>query len=607
MKSLRSLSFSFVSVVLCTSIFFCEPSSGHSKTTADFTLKDFDSVVKTVDRSYIDKNIDKNRAYKDAAIFALFALPHALYLYPESYFKDREKYEEPDDIFPGKTFKLSSEDKFIVFDPDYKEVEKIRDRKLKEEANKPKLSGEEVIKLVEREKVRKAVLSAKWEQTNFSKKDFDRVLAFIEKSLQNYSTPPLKDPFGTEETKDKEPFSIKDIYLAAANGYLSSLDPHSQVFLKAVWEESMAKIEDGSFEGIGAILSGGGNKEVVVENPLEGRPAVNAGVRAGDVILAVDGKSVKGMILDKVVERIKGKKGSTVSLTIRRKGVSGTLNIDVVRDTIEIKNIASKLIEGHNQIGYIKLTGFVKSDPSVDKEFVLHFKELEKQAQAKGTKLKALVLDLRNNPGGYLDLAIDLADMFITNGLIVSVKSPNRSPEDSNAKNRDLTDLPVAVLINAKSASASEIVASALKHHGRGLILGERSFGKATVQKLQELPGNGAYYIKLTQSRYYAPSGNTIQVVGVKPDVEVSAEEDGSFPFHYREENMWNHLPELPSAAEEKSHFDVKKLETWVKANGKAEKFIQEHKNDPIKPDYQLIRSIDFVEALINTGAGKRK
>ncbi|PJZ68047.1 S41 family peptidase, partial [Leptospira perolatii] len=568
MKSLRPFSIPFISVLLCASIFFCEPSSGNSKTTADFTLKDFDSVVKTVDRNYIDKNIDRNRAYKDAAIFALISLPHALYIYPESYFKDREKYEEADDIFPGKNFKLSTDDKFVLFDPDYKEVEKIRDKKLKEEANRPKLTGQEVLKLVEREKVRKTVLSAKWEQTGFSKKDFDRILVYIEKNLQNYSTPPLKDPFAEEDPKDREPFSIKDVYLAAANGYLSSLDPHSQVFLKAAWEESMSKIQDGSFEGIGAILSGGGNKEVIVENPLEGRPAVNAGVRAGDVILAVDGKSVKGMILDKVVEKIKGKKGSKVSLTIRRKGVSGTLNIDVVRDTIEIKNISSKLIDGHEHIGYIKLTGFVKSenDPPVEREFVQQFRELEKQSQAKGTKLKALVLDLRNNPGGYLDLAIDLADMFITNGLIVSVKSPNRSPEDSNARDKDLTDLPVAILINAKSASASEIVASALKHHGRGLILGERSFGKATVQKLMPLPGNDAYFIKLTQSRYYAPSGNTIQVVGVQPDVDISGEEDGSFPFHYREENMWNHLPEVPTAAEEKSHFDVKRLSTWVKS-----------------------------------------
>ncbi|MBE8432302.1 peptidase S41, partial [Leptospira interrogans serovar Pomona] len=173
------------------------------------------------------------------------------------------------------------------------------------------------------------------------------------------------------------------------------------------------------------------------------------------------------------------------------------------------------------------------------------------------------------------DLAIDIADMFIEKGLIVSTKSPNRSPEDAYAKNKDITNLPLAVLINAKSASASEIVASAIKHHGRGLVLGERTFGKATVHKL--MPLGSDYLIKLTQARYYSPSGNTIQVVGVKPDIEISSEEDGSFPFRFREENMWNHLAELPPAAEEKSSFDVKSLETWVQKNGKASEFIAAH------------------------------
>lgn len=595
-----------LSTLLTIFILYCEPTSGKSPVKADFTLKDFDNVVGTVSRYYIDKNIDKNRAYREAAIYALLSLPHSIYLYPESYFKEREKYEEKDEIFPGKTFKISTDDSFVLFDPDYTEVEKIRDRKLKEDANKSKVSDDEVKKIVEREKVRKNVLSSKWEQTGFSKKDFDRILAYIETNLDKYKDSPLKDPFGESEEKSKEPFTMNDVMLAAANGYLSSLDPHSNVFLRSAWEESMAKIQDGSFEGIGAILSGGGNREVVVENPLEGRPAVNAGIRSGDVILAVDGKSIKGILLDKVVEKIKGKKGSKVALTIQRKGVPGTLNIEVVRDTIEIKNLSSKLIEGHEHIGYIKLTGFVKSEdgPSVDRELIDKYKELEKEAQGKGTKLKAVILDLRSNAGGYLDLAIDIADMFIEKGLIVSTKSPNRSPEDAYAKNKDITNLPLAVLINAKSASASEIVASAIKHHGRGLILGERTFGKATVQKLMPL-GND-YLIKLTQARYYSPSGNTIQVVGVKPDIDISSEEDGSFPFRFREENMWNHLSELPAAAEERSSFDVKKLEAWVQKNGKAADFIASHKNDPIKPDYQLIRSLDYIEALINNSPKKK-
>ncbi len=363
----------------------------------------------------------------------------------------------------------------------------------------------------------------------------------------------------------------------------------------------MAKITDSSFEGIGAILSGGGERDVVVENPLEDRPAVKAGLRSGDVIVSVDGKSTKGVLLDKVVKHIKGKKGTTVSLLIRRKGVASPFEIKVVRDKIEIKNVTSRLLKDNEHIGYIKLSGFVKSPTeSSDDQIKEHFRELEAEAQKKGIKMKALVLDLRNNAGGYLDLAVDISDMFIKEGVIVSTKSPHKGTEESYARKPDLTDLPMAVLINAKSASASEIVASAIKDHGRGLLLGERTFGKATVQKLMDIPGNPDYILKLTQSRYYAPSGRTIQVVGVDPDIAISAEEDGGFPFQYREENMWNHLPKIASEAKGKEYFNIKKLEKWVKANGKAEKSLEQMKNGPIKPDYQLIRSVDYINALIN-------
>ena len=451
--------------------------------------------------------------------------------------------------------------------------------------------------------MKKSILASRWEQIKFSKKDFDRVITFITENLSKYKTQPFKDAFESidEDEEAKEEFGVKDVYLAAANGYLNSLDPHSNVFLREAWEKSMKQIEDSSFEGIGAILSGGGNREVVVENPLEDKPAVKAGVRAGDVIIAVDDKKTKGVMLDKVVKRIKGKKGTSVKLTIKRKGAPKPFDISVTRANIEIKNVSKRLIKDHEQIGYIKLSGFVKSNTeSSDTEIRNAFRELEQEAAQKKIKLKALVLDLRNNAGGYLDLAIDISDMFISKGLIVSTKSPNRDADESYAKMKDLTDLPLAILINAKSASASEIVASAIKHHGRGLLLGERTFGKATVQKLMDLQGNSDYVLKITQSRYYSPSGKTIQVVGVEPDIQVSGEEDGSFPFQYREENMWHHLPKIPSEGKHKDYFNVEKLKDWVSKNGSGEKFLKEHKNDPIKPDYQLIRSIDYVEAMIN-------
>ncbi|MCB1177426.1 MAG: S41 family peptidase [Leptospiraceae bacterium] len=587
--------------LLLVSTLNCEPKQKKKKPT-NFTARDFENVIAKVHKDYIDKNIDEKRAYTDAAVYAMKSLPHSLFLYPESYFNERDQYEEKDDIWPGKTFKIEASDSFIIFDPDYKKVEEMIKAKTKKDTNK-KLSDEEIKQLTEREQTKKNIIAARWEEANFTKKDFDRIMSYLQENLSKYKKPPIKNLYGeeAEEEEPEEEFQMKDVWVSATNGYLNSLDPHSSIFLKEIWEESMAKITDSSFEGIGAILSGGGNRDVIVENPLEDRPAVKAGLRSGDVIVAVDGKGTKGLLLDKVVKRIKGKRGTTVTLLIKRKGVAAPFEIKIVRDRIEIKNVTSRLLKDNEHIGYIKLSGFVKSPTeSSDDAIKEHFKDLQKKAKKKGIKLKALVLDLRNNAGGYLDLAVDISDMFIKEGVIVSTKSPHKGTEESYARKPDLTDLPMAVLINAKSASASEIVASAIKDHGRGILLGERTFGKATVQKLMDIPGNPDYILKLTQSRYYAPSGRTIQVVGVEPDIKISAEEDGSFPFQYREENMWNHLPKIPSEAKPKDNFNMKKLEKWVEKNGKAVETLEKQKNGPIKPDYQLVRSIDYINALIN-------
>lgn len=561
-----------------------------------------------MDKYYIDKNVNKNRAFTDAAVFSVLTLPHPLYIYPESYFNEREKYEDKEDIFPGKSFKISPSDKFVLFDPDYTIVEKMQKEKIKKNENK-KLSDEELKKLIEKEKLKKSVISAKWEEINFSKKEFDKVISYLRDNLDSYKTPVLKGlveldgELPEEEEEEKKDFTMEQVFLAAANGYLNSLDPHSNVFLKEIWEESMAKINDGSFEGIGAILSGGGTREVIVENPLEGSPAVKAGIRSGDTILAVDGKLIKSLSLDKVVKKIKGKKGTKVVLTMKRKGLTGSVDIEVIRDKITIKNVTYHLLKENPQVGYIKLTGFVKAqgEEPVDNQIVKGLRALEEEAKNNNKELKALVLDLRNNSGGYLDLAIDIADMFIEKGLIVSTKVPNRSPDEAYARMKDITNLPLVVLINAKSASASEIVASAIQHHGRGILMGERTFGKATVQKLMDLPGNSDYVLKITNSRYYSPSGKTIQVVGVSPDIEVSEEPEGTFPFRYREEDMWNHLPKIPYDGVVKSKFNIEAIREYAKKHGKSDSFLKSHANDAIKPDYMLIRSLDYIDGMLNT------
>ena len=598
-RALLSLS---IVISLLSGVLSCEPEAKKPPKNTTFTYQDFENVVGIVDKFYIDRNnINKNRAFTDAAVFAISSLPNVLFLYPESYFEERANYEDSKEILEGTTSKISPSDRFVIFTPKQEALNKSLNSKTGEFK---KLSDMELRKVIEKEKLRKSVLAKKWEETNFTKKDFDRVMAHIEANLASYSVPRLN--VRAEETEEEggvKAYSMESAFVAAANGYLNSLDPHSNVFMKEQWEESMAKINDGSFEGIGAILSGGDRKEVIVESPLEGSPAVKAGVRSGDVITHVDAVATYGISLAGVVKRIKGKKGTTVKLTIKRKGYTGPIEIAVVRDKITIKNVTYYLSKENPQIGVIKLTGFVKSpgEEGVDSQIAKGLRALEEEAKNNGKELKALVLDLRNNSGGYLDLAVDIADMFIEKGLIVSTGVPDRSPEESYAKLKDITKLPMAVLINSKSASASEIVASALQHHGRALVLGERSFGKATVQKLMDLPGNPDYVIKITNSRYYSPSGKTIQVVGVNPDIEISEEPDNTFPTRFREEDMWNHLPKIPYEGLAKSKFNVEAIKDYAKKSGKADSYLKSKENDAIKPDYMLIRSIDYIEGMLQS------
>ena len=593
-------------IFIALSVIFCQREEELKKEVHDFSINDFNHVIDTVKENHIDKdNLDTSKSYRGAAEYALLSLPTNLFIYPENYYENREKYESKDSVLEGEIFKLNPSDEFLIFEPDYSSLkDKEEDKEVKKN---DKTASEEIKEIVEREKKKKQALNQEWDKIDFKEKDFKRVIAFIEQNLEKYKKLPdseKKEDFSEEEKDYLENFSINNVLLASVNGYLSSLDPHSNVFKKQEWEESMRQIENNSFEGIGAYLTGGGERDVVIANPLEGSPALRAGIKAGDAIWAVDSKTVRGWSVIRVRDKIRGKKGTTVVLSVKRVGQEKTIDIPVIRDKIIIKNITKKLLNYKPHIGYIKLTGFIKSEnESVEEEIPRALETLKKQALEQNIELKGLIFDLRRNSGGYLDLAIDVADMFIPKGLIVSTKTPYGSPRESFAEKKDITNLPLAVLIDAGSASASEIVASAIQHHGRGLILGERSFGKGTVQRLMELDSNSNYMVKLTQARYYSPSGKTIQVAGVYPDINLSDEEDGSFPFKYvyREEDMWNHLPNNSyPKVEGKKHFDIEKLKSWVKKNGKTKQYINEHKKDAIKPDYQLIRAADYLDALIN-------
>ena len=299
---------------------------------------------------------------------------------------------------------------------------------------------------------------------------------------------------------------------SAINGMLTSLDPHSN-YLNTKNFNDMKVQTRGEFGGLGIEVSME-NGLVKVVSPIDDTPAARAGLKPGDLITHLDGDPVQGMTLPEAVEKMRGSVSSEIKLTIRREGRE-PFDVKLIRATIKIQSVRSHL-EGDN-IAYIRITTF---NEQTDVGLNNAMKNLKQQG---GGKLLGVVLDLRNDPGGLLDQAVAVADAFLEKGEIVSTRG--RRSEDAqryNARPGDIAaGLPVAVLINGGSASASEIVAGALQDHHRAILLGTRSFGKGSVQTIIPLPGHGA--MRLTTARYYTPSGRSIQAKGIDPDIVVEA------------------------------------------------------------------------------------
>src|SRR5271165_112111 len=299
---------------------------------------------------------------------------------------------------------------------------------------------------------------------------------------------------------------------SAINGMLTSLDPHSNYLNNKNFNDMKVQTR-GEFGGLGIEVSME-NGLVKVVSPIDDTPAARAGLKPGDLITHLDGDPVQGMTLPEAVEKMRGPINSEIKLTIRREGRE-PFDVKLTRATIKIQSVRSHL-EGDN-IAYIRITTF---NEQTDVGLNNAMKNLKQQA---GGKLLGVVLDLRNDPGGLLDQAVAVADAFLEKGEIVSTRG--RRSEDAqryNARPGDIAaGLPVAVLINGGSASASEIVAGALQDHHRAILLGTRSFGKGSVQTIIPLPGHGA--MRLTTARYYTPSGRSIQAKGIDPDIVVEA------------------------------------------------------------------------------------
>jgi len=319
---------------------------------------------------------------------------------------------------------------------------------------------------------------------------------------------------------------------SAIDGLLQSLDPYSSYMSPEVFNEMQTETS-GEFGGLGIEVTMESGVVKVI-SPIDDTPASRAGIRAGDYIVKIDNTQVQGKSLAEAVDLMRGPVGSGIELTVRRRGERKALTFYIVREVIEIKSVKADLLE--KNIGYIRLTSFNEnSGNQIEKEI----KKLEKNKE-----LKAYILDLRNNPGGLLSQAITISDFFLDDGEIVSTKSRKASENRKwFAKKGDLTNgKTLIVLINYGSASASEIVAGALKDHKRAILIGENSFGKGSVQSIIPLKNKGA--IRLTVAKYYLPSGKSISEVGVSPDIEID-EDSNEFRIKTDTDNQLNYAIKL--------------------------------------------------------------
>ena len=310
-----------------------------------------------------------------------------------------------------------------------------------------------------------------------------------------------------------EEIDQSDAMDAAINGVLQSLDPYSAYMSPQTFKE-METETSGKFGGLG-IEVGMEFGVVKVITPMDDSPAEREGVKAGDYIVKINGIQVQGKTLSKAVELMRGPVGSKLEITIRRKGVKKALVFEITREIIEVKSVKSKIID--DSVGYIRLTAFNENSSKQIKNKIKKFKK---------NKINKYVLDLRNNPGGLLSQAVKISDFFLDNGEIVSTKS-RKSSENRKyfAKKGDIINgKTLVVLINYGSASASEIVAGALKDHKRAILIGKNSYGKGSVQSIIPLKNKGA--IRLTISKYYLPSGKSISGTGIAPDIEVAESSD---------------------------------------------------------------------------------
>merc|ERR1711879_672921 len=343
----------------------------------------------------------------------------------------------------------------------------------------------------------------------------------------------LTQVIGTVEKYYVDDVKLEEIVNKALKGLMQELDAHS-TYLDRKSSKEMSIQTKGEFGGLG-ITVGMRDGALTVISPIDNTPAYKAGVEAGDIILKIDNTSTLNMTLDEAVSLMRGKPKTPIVLTVVRKGENKPLKIDIIRDIIKIESVFAKTIEDEDLL-YLRVSSFDRKVTS----------ELKKAIRNK-PKEKGIILDLRNNPGGLLTQAIGVVDLFVDKGVIVSQKGRSEADEEKfNAKSvNTVTKIPVVVLVNGGSASASEIVSGALQDHKRAIVVGEKTFGKGSVQAILPITADRSENIKLTIAKYYLPSGRTIQATGISPDVISYAGEavtEKNSEFKIKEADLKKHL-----------------------------------------------------------------
>lgn len=372
----------------------------------------------------------------------------------------------------------------------------------------------------------------------------------------------------------------KELVYGAIKGMLNSLDPHSSFMPPEAFKEMQIDTK-GEFGGLG-IQIGMKDKLLTVIAPIEDTPADKAGVKAGDIIIKIDGESTKDISLHDAVSKLRGPKGTKVTITIVREDMEKPLDITIRRDIIVLKSTKFRVID--NEIGYVKLTQF--QERSSD-DLVNALKELSEKG------IKALVLDLRNNPGGLLKGAVDVTSQFLPAGkLVVYIKGKEGDKHEFNTDNGNYFDYPMVVLVNGGSASASEIVAGALQDWGKAVVLGTQTFGKGSVQTVIPLSDGSA--LRLTTARYYTPKGRSIQTTGITPDIVVKLETKNGTKTHpvYREKDLEKHLENDTSKETEKKQDTTIEQEPDISDKDIIE--VPDKIED--KDDNQLQRAVDLLK-----------